>query len=160
MKLLVAVVVCLCAAQAYAECNSMARFKVKHQWQEAFGQARNRLEFGLTLWNSIFHDHPETRDLFKRVHGDNPYSNEFEAHSQRVLGALDMTISMLDDQATLTAQLAHLKGQHAERNVKPEFYTAFTEELLAAVLPKYLGTRLDYGAWKDCMGVITGGISS
>jgi hemoglobin-like flavoprotein len=157
MKLLLVVVVCLCAAQAYAECNAMARFKVKHQWQEAFGAAHHRLEFGLNLWNHIFHDHPALRGLFKRVHGDNAYSNEFQAHAQRVLSALDMTISLLDDQATLTAQLAHLKSQHDERDIKPEYYQAFTDELLT-VLPDYLGTRLDFGAWTDCMKVITDGI--
>jgi hemoglobin-like flavoprotein len=159
MKLLLAVVVCLCIAQAYAECNAMARFKVKHQWATAFGAAHQRLEFGLKLWNTIFHDHPNLRELFKRVNGDNTYSSAFEAHAQRVLSGLDMTISLLDDQATLNAQLAHLKAQHAERNVKAEYYTAFTDELLT-VLPTWLGTNLDFAAWKDCMKVITDGMKS
>jgi hemoglobin-like flavoprotein len=159
MKLVLAVVLALCVVQAYADCSALARFKVKHQWAEAFGSGHGRVEFALKLWNSVFHDHPELRGLFKRVNGDNTYSPEFEAHAQRVLGGLDMTISLLDDQAALDAQLAHLKAQHAERNVKGDFYTAFIEELLG-VLPDYLGTKLDFGAWTECMKVVTDGIKS
>ena len=61
--------------------------------------------------------------MFKNVRGDNLYSDEFSAHSQRVLSGLDMTISMLDTPDVLEAQLVHLKGQHTERNLKPEYYT-------------------------------------
>lgn len=159
MKVL-AVVLCVCVAQAFGSgCDPLQRFKVKHQWSEAFGTAHHRVEFALKLWNTIFHDAPELRGLFKRVNGDNTYSPEFEAHAQRVLGGLDMTISLLDDQPALDAQLAHLKGQHAERNVKADYYTAFNNELLS-VLPDYLGTKLDFGAWSDCLKVITDGIKS
>jgi len=70
----------------------------------------------------MFHDHPEARSLFERVHGDNTYSPEFEAHSQRVLGGLDNCIALLDEPETLAAELEHLKGQHAERSIKPEYY--------------------------------------
>jgi len=157
MKVVLAVVLCMFVAEAYGSCDALQRFKVKHQWAEAFGTAHHRLEFGLKLWNSIFKEAPEIRGLFKRVNGDNAYSPEFEAHSQRVLGGLEMTISLLDDQAALDAQIAHLKSQHAERNVKPEFYTAFINELLA-VLPDYLGTKLDFQAWNECLAVIVGGI--
>lgn len=160
MKLLLAVVLCVCVAQAYGgECDALERFKVKHQWTEAFGSSHARIEFALKLWNTIFHDNPDLRGLFKRVNGDNTYSPEFEAHAQRVLGGLDMTISLLDDQAALDAQLAHLKSQHAERNVKADYYGVFNEELLS-VLPDYLGSKLDYKAWKDCLTVITDNIKS
>lgn len=160
MKLLLAVVLCLCVAQGYASgCDSLQRFKVKHQWAEAFGSSHHRVEFALKLWNTIFHDNPTLRGLFKRVNGDNTYSPEFEAHAQRVLGGLDMTISLLDDQSALTAQLAHLQSQHAERNIKSDYYTVFRDELLT-VLPDYLGTKLDFGAWTDCLTLITSGISS
>jgi len=159
MKLFLAVVLCVCVAQAYADCGPLQRFKVKHQWSEAFGGSHHRIEFGLKLWNSIFHDHPDLRGLFKRVHGDNTYSAEFEAHIQRVLGGLDMTISLLDDQSAFDAQLAHLKSQHAERNLNAEYYTEFNEHLLG-VLPDYLGSKLDFAAWKDCLTMITDGIKS
>ena len=71
----------------------------------------------------MFHDHPETRALFARVHGEDTYSPDFEAHAQRVLGGLDNCISLLDDRDTLAAELAHLKVQHAERGeIKAEHY--------------------------------------
>lgn len=160
MKLFVAVVLCVCVAQAFGSgCDPLQRFKVKHQWADAFGSGHKRVEFALKLWNSVFHDHPDLRGLFKRVNGDNTYSPEFEAHAQRVLGGLDMTISLLDDQSSLDAQLAHLKGQHAERNVKADYYTAFNDELIG-VLPDYLGTKLDFAAWSECLKLITDGIKS
>jgi len=71
---------------------------------------------------SFFHDHPEARALFARVHGEDTFSPEFEAHAQRIFGGIDNCISMLDDRATLAAELAHLKGQHDERGIKPEMY--------------------------------------
>jgi len=160
MKLLLAVVLCVCVAQAYgdaSECDALERFKVKNQWREAFGSNHERVEFALKLWNAIFKDNANLRGVFKRVNGDNTYSPEFEAHAQRVLGGLEMTISLLDDQSALDAQLAHLKSQHAERNLQAAYYTAFTDELLL-VLPDYLGTVLDYKAWKDCLGLITDGM--
>jgi hemoglobin-like flavoprotein len=160
MKLVLTVVLCVCVAQAYGSgCDPLQRFKVKHQWTEAFGSAHSRVEFALKLWNQIFGDNPDLRGLFKRVHGDNTYSPEFEAHAQRVLGGLDMTISLLDDQSSLDAQLAHLKGQHAERNIKADYYTVFNNELLT-VLPDYLGSKLDFGAWTECLTLITDGIKS
>jgi hemoglobin-like flavoprotein len=160
MKVVLAVVLCMLVAEAYGgSCDALARFKVKHQWAEAFGDSHERLDFGLKLWNSIFRDAPDLRGLFKRVNGDNAYSPEFEAHSQRVLGGLDMTISLLDDQPALDAQLAHLKSQHAERNIKTDYYAVFVNELLS-VLPDYLGTKLDFKAWSECLGVITDGMHS
>jgi hemoglobin-like flavoprotein len=80
--------------------------------------------------SSLFHDHPETRAVFTRVNGANPYSAEFKAHAERVLGGLDMTIGLLDDQEALTAQLAHLKDQHTTRNVKPEYYVVSSLTLM------------------------------
>jgi len=70
----------------------------------------------------MFHDHPESRALFARVHGDNTYSSDFEAHAQRVLGGIDNCISLLDEADTLAAELGHLKGQHAERGISAETY--------------------------------------
>jgi hemoglobin-like flavoprotein len=151
MKLLLAVVfsVCLAFVAADGDCDSLERFKVKHQWSEAFGEGHHRIEFGLKVFKGLFHDHPETRGLFKRVNGDNVYSPEFAAHSQRLLAGLDIVIGLLDDQPTLTAQLGHLKNKHKDRNIKPEYYSYLGDQILD-VLPSYLGTKLDYGAWSAC----------
>ncbi len=60
--------------------------------------------------------------MFKRVNGENIYSAEFEAHAMRVLGGLDITISMLDDQSVLQAELDHLNMQHVERKIPSEAF--------------------------------------
>jgi hemoglobin-like flavoprotein len=157
MKFIVAVVLLAFAAYVSADCDELERVKVKLQWAEAFGTAHSRLLFGLELWKSIISDHPEIKTPFARVNGENLYSSEFGAHSMRVLSGLDMTISMLDDPSMLAAQLAHLKGQHAERSLKPEYYEYFLNHLLE-VLGDHLGTSLDYQAWHDCIDHITDGI--
>jgi hypothetical protein len=60
--------------------------------------------------------------MFSRVNGTNPYSPEFQAHTDRVFGSMDMTVGLMDDEDALIAQLAHVKDQHATRNMKPEYY--------------------------------------
>jgi hemoglobin-like flavoprotein len=159
MKLVLAVVL-LCVAYTVADdCDPLQRFKVKHQWAEAFGTGHHRVEFGVKVFRHFFKDHPEARKLFTRVNGANVFSPEFEAHAERVLGGLDMTIGLLDDQPALAAQLAHLKEQHKERKIPNEFYSFFAEELLD-VLPDYLGTKLDFEAWTACTKKLVAAISS
>jgi len=70
----------------------------------------------------IFAHEPEARDLFKRVNGDDVTSPEFKAHSLRVLGGLDMSIALMDDEGALSSQLQHLQGQHKERKIPGQYF--------------------------------------
>nr|WKD64892.1 globin D1 [Lumbricus terrestris] len=157
MKVFLAVFLLAFATYVSAECLVTESLKVKLQWASAFGHAHERVAFGLELWRDIIDDHPEIKAPFSRVRGDNIYSPEFGAHSQRVLSGLDITISMLDTPDMLAAQLAHLKVQHVERNLKPEFFDIFLKHLLH-VLGDRLGTHFDFGAWHDCVDQIIDGI--
>jgi hemoglobin-like flavoprotein len=157
MKVFVAVFLLAFAACVSADCSVTETLKVKSQWGKAFGQAHDRLAFGLDLWRDILREHPEIKEPFGRVRGDNIYSPEFGAHSQRVLSGLDITVSMLDTPDMLAAQLAHLKSQHVERNLKPEFFDIFLKHLLH-ILGQKLGTNFDFAAWHDCVDQIIDGI--
>jgi hemoglobin-like flavoprotein len=158
MKLVLAIVLLGYAVYTCsAECDILERYKIKHQWAEAFGTGHNRVTFGLHFWLKFFRDHPDSRALFKRVNSDNPYSHEFEAHSQRVLSGLEGTISLLDDDDAIAAHLVHLHGQHQERNIPPENFTHFRDTLLD-ILGDILGTSLDHEAWEHCIDHITAGI--
>jgi hemoglobin-like flavoprotein len=158
MKLILAIVLIGFAVHTCsADCGELERFKVKHQWTEAFGHAHERVLFGLRFWLRFFHDHPDSRALFKRVNSDNVYSHDFEAHSQRVLSGLEATISLLDNNDALTAHLAHLHGQHQERNIPPENFGHF-REILVDILTDTLGTSLDFDAWTHCIDHIAAGI--
>jgi hemoglobin-like flavoprotein len=154
---LVAIIFACAVVYCNADCSALERFKVKHQWQEAFGTGRHRIDFGIKFFNNIFKDYPGARDFFKRVRGDNVYSAEFEAHAERVLSGLDMSISLLDDEAALKAQLAHLKAQHQERKIEAKYFDIFRDELLRT-LPFYLGSRLDWDAWTHCFDYLSAGI--
>ena len=65
---------------------------------------------------------PDTKKFFTRVNGENIYSSKFTAHSQRVLGGIDICIALLDDPATLDAQLSQLQAQHIERKITSEYF--------------------------------------
>ena len=60
--------------------------------------------------------------MFERVNGDNIWSPEFQAHGLRVLGGLDMAISLLSDEDLLQAALSHLKAQHDPRGITADHW--------------------------------------
>jgi len=135
------------------ECGLLERVKVKRQWIEAFGESEHRLEFALHLFNNLFKDFPKAREMFSKYRGDNVYSPEFQAHAQRILNALGMLISTGDDVEALKILIEQVKTNLAERGIKPEFYEAFRDELLAT-LPEYLEIHLDWDAWHACLDKI------
>jgi len=151
MKLVVSVVLLAFVAFVAADnCDSLQRFKIKHQWSEAFGEGHHRLEFAVKLFKGLFHDYPELVESFAAVGGENIYSPQFEAYAERVLAQFDILVGLLDDQATLEAQVKHLASRVKDKDFKPEQFQKFGKEILD-VLPEYLGTRLDYGAWTACL---------
>mgnify|MGYP003572247706 FL=1 len=154
----VAVLVLLCAVSINA-CSNLQRLKVKSQWSQAFGFSTDREAFGTALWKAIFAQAPESRDLFKRVNGDDVTSPDFQAHSSRVLSALDQCISLLDDQDTLDAQLSHLNGQHDDRNIPSNYFNVMGEAIMQ-VVPAQLGRCFDRDAWAACFDVIAQGIKA
>lgn len=136
-------------AYASAGCNVLKRMKVKTQWAQAFSEGVDRETFGQAVWRAIFAQAPEARALFKRVGGNNVLSPEFQAHSMRVMGGLDMCISLLDDQPALDAQTAHLKAQHIERKIPGNYFTVFGRALMQAI-PASIGRCFDEAAWEAC----------
>ena len=82
------------------------------------------------ITNSVFAQSPESVSLFTRVNGANPKSPEFKAHVARVNGALDMSISLLDNPATLSAALSHLNSAHKDRAIPSNYYDVSTKEII------------------------------
>jgi len=152
-------IIALCmVALAYAECNTMQRIKVKHQWNEAFGHGHDRDAFNTEIWQYIFDHHPEAVDkFFTRVHGENIFSPQFRAHAARVAAGFDMTLSLMLDEPTLQSQLAHLKQQHIELEVTEEYFDVFREGLMRAV-QHIIGHCYDGQAWQECTHMIDQGI--
>ena len=61
--------------------------------------------------------------LFTRVEGHDLYSGVFQAHSMRVLGGLNMVISILDNkEGILDACLMHLRAQHTARGIPKNYF--------------------------------------
>jgi len=100
---------------------------------------------------------PSARNLFNRVNGDDPSSPEFSAHSLRVLSGLDMTISFIDDAPAFEAQLAHLRGQHKERNIPSQYYVTFAKAL-GQVIAARLGKCYDGDVFQSCAKLVVDGI--
>jgi hypothetical protein len=147
------------AAMAAADCGVMDRLKVKTEWAQVYGTARQRVQFGQEVFHELFRIDGDARGLFKRVNGENIHSPEFKAHVSRVLGGLDNLISLLEDQPTFTAHLAHLNGQHKERGIDAKYFTELGNVLLE-IIPGHLDHSFDRNAWAGCYKVIAEGISS
>lgn len=78
--------------------------------------------FSLVI-NRVFAQEPSYREFFKNVGGDDVTSPEFTAHAQRVLGGLDMVISLGDVPETAQAALTHLHHQHEARGIPYPAYS-------------------------------------
>lgn len=158
MKLLLLALVlgCLAAcslADTEHKCGPLQKIKLRRQWNRAFGEGSHRLEFAINLWHTFFKAFPRAREMFSKYRGDNIYSPQFQALSQRVLGAFAMLIETTDDPEALKVLLANVKADHTEKGIRPEFYEALRDELLE-VLPKYLKAHFDYDAWHDCLNTL------
>lgn len=141
-------------------CSTLQRLKVKAQWTAAFGEGKQRTDFGTAVWKAVFAQDPQTVSLFKRVKGDqNIMDPMFIAHSRRVLGGLDQCISLLDDADTLNAQLLWLRAQHRERGI-PSNYFDLLGNAIMQVVPAQLGRCFDLEAWQKCYNVIAGSIKA
>jgi len=160
MKVLIVLMACL--AYAAAECGPLQRLKVKHQWAEAYsGHGLTREKLGREIFDNVFKQAPKARDLFSRVRGDNIYSTEFSAHLVRILGGVDMCISLLNDEATLNAQLAHLNSQHKDRGIPSEYFDAMKVAVLETI-PHFIEhhNHFDQDAWGSCFDAIASGIQA
>uniref|UniRef100_A0A0S2MLP8 Extracellular globin n=1 Tax=Siboglinum ekmani TaxID=167800 RepID=A0A0S2MLP8_9ANNE len=146
------------AVYAGDRCKALQRLKVKSQWAEVYKYGNAREEFGIAVWKEFFAHESAARDLFTRVNGANIYSSDFKAHINRVMGGLDMCISLLDEEETLNAALAHLNGQHKERGIDAKFFDSFGAAILR-VIPERLGEGFDQDAWSGCFSVIADGIN-
>lgn len=138
-------------------CGPLQRLKMKSQWAQVYKYGSEREHFGLEVWKEFFDIEDKSKELFTRVNGANIYSADFKAHISRVLGGLDMCISLLDEQATLDAALAHLNGQHKERGIPANYFDSFGKAILR-VVPDILGYHFDKSAWLSCFNVIADGI--
>lgn len=148
-------------AVAYAghRCGPLQRLKVKSQWAAVYGVGNQRTEFGIAVWKQFFAAEEKAKELFTRVDGNNVHSADFKAHIARVFGGLDMAISLLDDQATLDATLAHLNGQHKERGIPANYFDSFGAAILK-IIPDKLGYNFDQLAWQSCFNAIADGIKT
>jgi hemoglobin-like flavoprotein len=158
-KLFVFALLLACVAADHHQCGILQRLKVKQQWSKAFGFGDDRMSIGMALWRGIFQQHPEAVDkFFSRVNGNDIHSPEFQAHIARVFGGFDMSISLLDDEATLKAELAHLAEQHARMGITGEYLNTFRKSLMTVVAAT-LHRCFDHDAWDACTEVIADGIS-
>lgn len=133
------------------KCGPLAKFKIRRQWDAAYGEGSHRLDFGIHFWHHLFKDYPKARETFKAHRSDNIYSAEFQALGARLLGAFAMFIETTDDPEALKVLISKVKTEHAEKGIDHELYQEVKEELLETI-PEYLGAHFDWDAWNDCLG--------
>ena len=71
---------------------------------------------------------PSSQALFERVNGDDDHSPQFIAHMHRVMSGLDESISLLNEEEPLKAQLDHLARQHDAMNIPTQYFHVSEEE--------------------------------
>jgi len=140
-----------------AQCDRLQQIKLKSQWAQAYSEGLSREDFGQAIWRAVFAKSPESRALFSRVRGDNTLSPEFQAHSMRVLGGLDMLFSLLDSPAVFDEAAAHLNTQHDEREI-PGHYFATLGDAITATAHASIGYCFDEDAWSNCFQKVVSGI--
>nr|2D2M_A Chain A, Giant hemoglobin, A1(b) globin chain [Oligobrachia mashikoi]2D2N_A Chain A, Giant hemoglobin, A1(b) globin chain [Oligobrachia mashikoi]2ZFO_A Chain A, Extracellular giant hemoglobin major globin subunit A1 [Oligobrachia mashikoi]2ZS0_A Chain A, Extracellular giant hemoglobin major globin subunit A1 [Oligobrachia mashikoi]2ZS1_A Chain A, Extracellular giant hemoglobin major globin subunit A1 [Oligobrachia mashikoi]7E96_A Chain A, Extracellular giant hemoglobin major globin subunit len=138
-------------------CNRLEQILVKTQWAQSYGEAENRAAFSRDLFSELFNIQGSSRALFSGVGVDDMNSAAFTAHCLRVTGALNRLISQLDQQATINADLAHLAGQHASRNLDASNFAAMGQAVMS-VVPTHLDC-FNQHAWGECYERIASGIS-
>jgi hemoglobin-like flavoprotein len=156
MKILI-VLLAFVAATMAKECGVLTALKVKSEWSRAYSSGHDREAFAQAIWRATFAQAPDSRELFKRVHGDDTTHPDFIAHAERVLAGLDIAISILDRPETLKAQLDHLQKQHEGRKIPDNYFDAFKTSILHVVAAK-LGRCWDREAWDACIDHIEDGI--
>lgn len=134
-------------------CGPLQKIKIKRQWRAAYGEGSHRLEFATHFWSRFFKGHPKDREGFKEFRGDNIYSPQFQAFSQRRLAAFGMVIETTDDPEALKVMLEYAKADDKSHGIKPEFYED-TRDALMETLGEYLGSHLDWDAWTDCLNLL------
>jgi hemoglobin-like flavoprotein len=157
MKILVVLFAVVAVALAKKECGVLEGLKVKSEWGRAYSSGHDREAFAQAIWRATFAQVPESRDIFKRVHGDDTSHPAFIAHAERVLGGLDIAINTLDQPATLKEELDHLQVQHEGRKIPDNYFDAFKTAILHVVAAQ-LGRCYDREAWDACISYIEDGI--
>jgi len=156
MKVLVVLVAFFAAAMA-EKCGTLEALKVKSEWGRAYSTGHDREAFAQAIWRATFAQEPNSRDLFKRVHGEDTNHPKFIAHAERVLGGLDIAINLLDQPEVLKAELDHLEHQHEGRKIPDSYFDAFKKAILHVVAAQ-LGRCWDREAWDHCIEKIEQGI--
>lgn len=141
-------------AYAAADCDVLDQIKVKMQWSQAYNEGLSREAFGQAIWRAFFAQAPNARGLFDRVNGDNLLSPEFQAHSMRVLGGIDMCFSLLDDSDVFESALSHLNDQHRERGLRGEYFKLLGNAIIQSARAS-VGTCFDQDVWEACFNEVS-----
>ena len=69
----------------------------------------------------LFAQVPETKALFG-YNGVDGVTTRLRAQGSRIFSAAKNLIAVLDNEGVLQEYLSHLRAQHADRDLKPEYY--------------------------------------
>lgn len=162
MKILACVALAALFAYAQADCRCSADDikTVLRDWESVWGAAftGRRVAIAQAVFADLFERLPETKELFKRVDGENADSPMFKAHCIRVVNGLDLALNLLNDPATLDSALDHLAAQHAEREGVKQGYFAAMGESFDRVLPQVI-PHFNHDTWDSCFDKVAEGIA-
>lgn len=135
---------------------------VQEQWGRLWNSqdsGKIKTILGGVIFDNLFARDASLKDLFKRVNVDDTNSDEFKAHTVRVLNGLDIVINLLQDDAAARAAMAHLAAQHVARDgVRAGHFKVLGEILLNGLdnlIPDFA-----FDSWQSCFGRVAEGITA
>jgi hemoglobin-like flavoprotein len=140
------------------KCGPLQKFKVKRQWDVAYGEGKHRLQFALHIFHRLFRDYPAAREPLKAFRSDNIYSPEFQALAQRILRNMNMVIDTADDPEVEKVMYEVAKATHGKYGIKPEMLPAIRDVIMES-LEESLGTHLDWDSWMGCFNLVIKNLS-
>jgi len=155
MKLLLIVYVlgclaALCQAEREVKCGQLDRLKVDRQWDKAYGEGPQRIQFAIRFWKNMFKTIPSLRPILSKFRSENIYSAPFQAFSQQLFSLLTLQLQPTTDAQTMNAIQEAAKLYYDELGLPVELYETMGGVLLET-LPEFLGSRANLAAFQDCL---------
>jgi len=140
-----------------AHCDALTILKVKSQWSRAYSHGHSREHFAEAVWRTVFNLNPAIKERLHARGADDTSSGKFRAFALRTLAGVEMSVTFLDDNEALKAELDHLHKQQVEKHIPDDVVDTFIKAL-GHVVPAQLGRCWDKEAWKACFHIISEGI--
>ncbi|XP_052094964.1 neuroglobin-like [Mytilus californianus] len=109
------------------------RSRIKETWNRFSEKQEDMYELGIPMFEKLFELKPETKKLFHFDESNPERWAKVKAHVKLLFDTMGFSISMIDDQASVTPIIVDLGTRHFYYGVNQNFYLVFGECLVHAI---------------------------